>query len=873
MSEVKETLLKDYRVPDFLVDKTELQFDLQDDCTYVKSRLHLRRNPQSDNTSAPLFLHGEQLELVSLALDNKLLDESRYRLDEEGLVIEDVPDSFVLACENIIHPDKNTELEGLYLSNGMYCTQCEAEGFRKITYYPDRPDVMSEFETTIIADNDRFNTMLSNGNCISDETEGSKRIVRWHDPFKKPAYLFALVAGNLACLSDTFVTCSGREVLLEIYAEQKDLDKCDFAMQSLKKAMRWDEETYGREYDLDRFMVVAVDHFNMGAMENKGLNIFNTSCVLAHPSTTTDAGFQRVEAVVAHEYFHNWSGNRVTCRDWFQLSLKEGFTVFRDSQFSADMNSAAVKRIEDVSFLRSMQFVEDAGPMAHPVRPQSYMEIGNFYTLTIYEKGAEVVRMLAQLLGPQQFRKASDLYFERHDGEAVTCEDFVRCMEEVSGRDLGQFRRWYEQAGTPELHISDSWDAENKSYTLTVEQRTPPTPGQSEKLPVHIPLKMALYNRQGSVPLVLDGKDIGRETVLDITAAKQSFVFEQLEEPPLPSLLRDFSAPVKVFYDYSPQQLSQLIVLDNDGFCRWDAMQSLYLMVLQAMIDGGQGDAASILRETLEQLLAGDGESDPALLALMLDLPTENYLAEFYSPADPDAIARACKQLSLDIAGWLEPQMASLYQSLADDSRGLSAKAMAARRLRNKALACLMLLDNADYRGLCRQQFENADNMTDQLTALRALVHAEHAEAEAQQALAVFYQLWQDETLVVNMWLQVQASSPQADALAVVKSLLQHETYDAGNPNKVRSLVGAFCHQNFAGFHQSNASGYRFLADQVLQLDKRNPQIAARLLGPLTHWHKFESGRSEQMKQILADMQSQDLSKDVYEVVSKSLAN
>src|SRR5690554_2295458 len=603
MSTPSITRLADYRAPEFLIKKTYLSFDLNEAYTDVSSQLSIVSNPQSGKTS-DLFLHGEQLELLSLAINDQPLSSADYQISREVLTIYNVPEQFVLHCKTRIYPDKNTALEGLYRSGGMYCTQCEAEGFRKITCYLDRPDVMSEFETVIIADDNAFSVMLSNGNCLSDSVVDGKRIVHWHDPFKKPSYLFALVAGNLDCLEDSFITQSGRNVLLQIYTEAKDSDKCDFAMQSLKKAMRWDEEVYGREYDLDRFMIVAVDDFNMGAMENKGLNIFNTSCVLAHPKSTTDAAFQRVESVVAHEYFHNWSGNRVTCRDWFQLSLKEGLTVYRDEEFSAAMNSCAVKRIEDASFMRSVQFVEDAGPMAHPVRPESYLEISNFYTMTIYEKGAEVVRMLANILGPKDYRKGTDLYFSRFDGQAVTCDDFVACMEEVSAKDLRQFRLWYAQAGTPQLHISDSYDVARQQYRLNVRQSTPPTAGQAVKQALHIPLKLALYGKQGAQTLIIEGVNYGMETVIDISQAEQTLVFDNISEKPVPSLLRGFSAPVKVHYDYQLAQLQQLALLDSDGFCRWDAMQGLMRNVLNARIEGGDHTAAQVvLIATLKQLL------------------------------------------------------------------------------------------------------------------------------------------------------------------------------------------------------------------------------------------------------------------------------
>ena len=871
MSTPSITRLADYRAPEFLIEKTYLSFDLNEAYTDVSSKLSIVSNPQSGKTS-DLFLHGEQLELLSLAINDQPLSSADYQISREGLTIYNVPEQFVLHCKTRIYPDKNTALEGLYRSSGMYCTQCEAEGFRKITYYLDRPDVMSEFETVIIADDNAFSVMLSNGNCLSDSVVDGKRIVHWHDPFKKPSYLFALVAGNLDCLEDSFITQSGRNVLLQIYTEAKDSDKCDFAMQSLKKAMRWDEEVYGRENDLDRFMIVAVDDFNMGAMENKGLNIFNTSCVLAHPKSTTDAAFQRVESVVAHEYFHNWSGNRVTCRDWFQLSLKEGLTVYRDEEFSADMNSRAVKRIDGASFMRNVQFVEDAGPMAHPVRPDSYLEISNFYTMTIYEKGAEVVRMLANILGPENYRKGTDLYFERFDGQAVTCDDFVACMEETSGKDLHQFRLWYSQAGTPQLHISDSYDAERQQYHLHVRQHTPETPGQPLKQALHIPLKITLYGEQGAQDLIIEGKNYGEETVLDICREQQTIVFDNITEKPSPSLLREFSAPVKVDYDYQLQQLQQLILLDSDGFCRWDAVQNLMGRVLHEAIEGDSKEPTQdALIQSLKRLLQNFSAMDMGLLACLLDLPSEHYVASRYEKADPAAISQARTHLQHQLALALEPELLACYQALAGEVAGLSAEAMAARSLRNRALGYLMCIDKAIYRGLAEQQFLHAENMTDQFAALKAMVHAEHAHIEAQHALQAFYQQWQNDALVVNMWLQVQATKPWGDVLRDVRALLEHPAFDKRNPNKLRAVIAAFANQNFTQFHQLSGEAYQFLAEQIADIDQRNPQIAARLLTPLTHWHQFIAPYGQLMKAALDSLSQHELSKDVYEVLSKSL--
>ena len=874
MNDNKTIYLKDYTKPGFEIDKVFLSFELLDDTSTVTSRLLMKR--QGD--SKTLKLDGIDLTLKSVAIDGRVLTLDEYSVDAQSLTIFCVPDEFELSCITEIEPEKNTSLEGLYRSQGMYCTQCEAEGFRKITYYLDRPDVMAEFETTIIADEGAFATMLSNGNCTSDIIEHGKRIVTWHDPFKKPCYLFALVAGNLQVLEDRFTTMSNREVLLQIFVEAKDLDKCDHAMLSLKNAMRWDEETYGREYDLDIFMIVAVDDFNMGAMENKGLNIFNTSCVLAHPATTTDAGFQRVEAVVAHEYFHNWSGNRITCRDWFQLSLKEGFTVYRDAEFSADMNSAAVKRIEDVSLLRTVQFAEDAGPMAHPVRPESFIEISNFYTVTIYEKGAEVVRMLANILGTEYFRQATDLYFDRFDGQAVTCEDFVLCMEEASGLDLTQFRYWYSQAGTPELLVSDKYDADSQCYYLTIKQNTKSTPGQAEKKPFHIPVKLSLYGDAGAYALNLQGDDVdverndNTEMVLQLTEKEQTFIFNAIAEKPVPSLLRGFSAPVKLQYNYASDDLAQLMQVDSDGFSRWDAGQKLAVIILQKMIAGISADNDTALLIEGYRALLNDTGVDAAMLALMLSLPPEAYLAGLGVTVNPVLIHAQRKALQLHIATALEFELLAVYQRLSLDVTGMSGDAVAARSLRNTALMYLMLLNKKAHQQLCLMQFNQAANMTEESAALRFMVNSSDQES-AGSCLSAFYDKWKNESLVVNMWLQIQAASEHQHALERVKALMAHASFDHRNPNKLRALIGGFCMQNLAQFHAESGEGYVFLADQIIVLNKTNPQIAARLLTPLTRWRKLEPQLGVLMKQQLERILAEDCSKDVYEVVTKSLAD
>ncbi len=880
----KAIYLRDYQVPDFLIEKTDLVFELNESVTTVTSRLTLKRNPEADNQN-PLVLHGQELELVSVSIGDQVISDTAYKLTDESLTIS-IPDSCILTCVTRIKPQENTSLEGLYKSSGMYCTQCEAEGFRKITYYLDRPDVMSVFTTTIVAEQSNYPILLSNGNLVEEGTQSDGRHwAKWEDPFKKPAYLFALVAGKLEFIEDKFTTCSGRTVTLRIFVEAKDLDKCDYAMASLKHAMKWDEEVYGREYDLDIFMIVAVDDFNMGAMENKGLNIFNTSCVLANQRTTTDAGFQRVEGVVAHEYFHNWSGNRVTCRDWFQLSLKEGFTVFRDQAFSADMGSATVKRVEDVSLLRTLQFAEDAGPMAHPVQPPSFIEISNFYTLTVYEKGSEIVRMLHTLLGAEKFREGSDLYFSRHDGEAVTINDFVDAMETVSGRNLTQFKYWYTQAGTPTLVVTDDYDEEKQLYQLTIKQKLPTTPESKsrDKQALHMPVALGLVGEAGCLALhpkdyTLSEQADNTHWVLELTQKEQTFQFEKVLEKPVPSLLRGFSAPVKLVTDYSRDDYLRLMRWDSDGFCRWNASQQLAVSIIHELMQAYQKkkviDVDARLSLGLKSVIA-DPSLDKAMVALMLSLPSEAYLAEIASCIDVAAIHESREKLRYSIAELLKDDLWVLYQSLkTNDAYSPSAEAIAQRSLKNIALDYLMLLDDNDIHQACIKQYNEADNMTDMMAALRSLVHSNHASlnADKTKALESFYTQWQNETLVVNQWLSVQASVPQKDTIERVKVLMEHPSFSIKNPNKVRALISVFSN-NLVSFHQSHGIGYKFLADQIISLNTINPQIAARLLTPLTRWRKYPTQQQKFMKQALENILAvEDLSKDVYEVVSKSLS-
>lgn len=875
--------LKDYQAPDYLIDETHLTFELFEDHTLVHAQLVMRRNPARGAGLPALALDGQQLELLSVSLDDIELAAEDYQLSDSHLILHPTSEQFVVDTSVRIHPESNTALEGLYKSGGMFCTQCEAEGFRKITYYLDRPDVMSKFTTTVVAEQHSYPILLSNGNPIaSGPDEDGRHWATWEDPFMKPAYLFALVAGDLWCVEDTFTTMSERSVALRIYVEPENIDKCQHAMTSLKKSMRWDEETYGREYDLDIFMIVAVNDFNMGAMENKGLNIFNSSAVLARAETATDAAHQRVEAIVAHEYFHNWSGNRVTCRDWFQLSLKEGFTVFRDSEFSADMNSRTVKRIQDVAYLRTHQFAEDAGPMAHAVRPESFIEISNFYTLTVYEKGSEVVRMIHTLLGAEGFRKGSDLYFERHDGQAVTCDDFIKAMEDANGADLSQFKRWYSQAGTPRLTVSAHYDAQQHTYSLTFAQSCPATPDKVEKLPFVIPVELGLLDASGAeMALQLAGEvgASGTSRVLSVTEAEQTFTFVGVNEKPLPSLLRGFSAPVKLSFAYSRDQLMFLMQHDSDGFNRWDAGQQLSVQVLQELIGQHQRGEALVMDQRLVEALRtvlGNDQLDQAMVAEMLSLPGEAYLTEISDVADVEAIHTAREFARKQLADSLFDALWARYEANREVSKATpyvaEAEHFARRALQNIALSYLMLSGKPQVLAAALEQFEHSDNMTERLTALAVLVNSPY-EAEKAAALASFAEQFKDNPLVMDQWFSVQAGSPLPGGLQRVRELMEHPAFTIKNPNKVRALVGAFAGQNLINFHAADGSGYRFLADLVIELNGFNPQIASRQLAPLTRWRKYDSARQALMKAELERIRnSGELSSDVFEVVSKSLA-
>ena len=873
-----ETFLADYQVPNYLVDHVSLHFDLDRSDTKVRSVLSMRRNPEGQGGDC--ILDGEQMTLVSIKLDGKPLQGNEYQRTDKSLLISAVPEQFDLEIETLIHPDKNTALEGLYHSGSLLCTQCEAEGFRRITYYPDRPDVMSVFTVSIAADKAEWPIMLSNGNLEKQgQFEDGRHWVRWHDPHPKPAYLFALVAGDLHRQKDSFITQSGRQVTLEIYVDPENSHKCDHALMSLKQAMKWDEETYGREYDLDVFMIVAVNDFNMGAMENKGLNIFNSACVLASPETATDRDYYTIQSIVGHEYFHNWSGNRVTCRDWFQLSLKEGFTVLRDQQFSADMNSAAVQRIDDVNQLRTMQFAEDAGPMAHPVRPASFIEISNFYTVTIYEKGAEVVGMIKTIVGEQGFRKGTDLYFDRHDGQAVTTDDFVKAIEDANDIDLSQFKRWYSQAGTPQITVGTEYDVVRRQLTISIKQQCPATPDQERKAPFHIPVAICLLDKQGqAMPLQQLGQEQASERdtqVLSVTEAEQQFTFINVTTEPVLSLLRGFSAPVKVNLTRSNAELAFLMANDKDSFSRWDAGQQLLINTLLQLIElAKQGQALTLPIELTEQFtkVLADADNEPALVAKMLLLPSENYLAAQQSSADVDAIHAARKFVNKELALKLKQQFSALYSTLnTDEAYTFNADAMAKRSLKNICLDYLMVTGDPMQTQRCLKQMKQADNMTDTLAGLNSLV--EQPGPESEHALRAFYEQWQHDKQVVDKWLAVQAQSSLPDTLIKVKGLMKHPAFSIKNPNDVRALIGQFCRNNPVNFHAIDGSGYQFLAEQILVLDKLNPQIAARQLGAFNSWRQYDAHRQELMKNALDSIaQSSDLSADVYEIVTKYLA-
>jgi aminopeptidase N len=853
--------LAEYRPPAFFIDTTRLEFSLEPNTTRVKATLSIRRN---GDHAEPLVLNGERLKPVSVAVDGRVLADEERTIDPEFLTVPGVPDSFVLTTEVEIDPENNKALEGLYMSGGRFCTQCEAEGFRKITWFADRPDVLSRYTVRIEADR-KFHRLLSNGNLLdSGELEGGRHYAEWEDPFPKPSYLFALVAGELDELADSFTTMSGREVALRIYVDPGMAPRAVYAMDALKRSMKWDEEAFGREYDLDLFMIVAVRDFNFGAMENKGLNIFNSSLLLADEATATDLDYERIESVVAHEYFHNWTGDRITCRDWFQLCLKEGLTVFRDQSFSADMRGAAVQRIKDVRALRARQFPEDAGPLSHPVRPSSYLKIDNFYTATIYEKGAEVIRMLKTLLGAEAFRAGMDLYFERWDGHATTVEEFIKCFAEASGRDLTAFFGWYEQAGTPAVSVAQFWDEARGVLELTLRQSTAPTPGQPDKKPLPTPILLGLLDE--------DGRPMRETEVVVLDTAEKTVRLEGVTRAPVLSALRGFSAPVRLTVDQPAKDRYVLLAADPDLFNRWEAGQALARDLILARAAGHPDEVGEErFAEAMGRALA-DQAADPAFKALLLALPSEQDLALAMDPADPGALHEARDALRARMAIHLEDDLRRLHLGLQEVGEFSADAAAAGRRaLRNAALDLLSAQPSIATEELAIGHFEAAANMTDAMGGLMALVNL--GGSACDKALADFHAKWKDEPLVLDKWFAVQARDPSEKALKRVAALTSHPDFDSKNPNRLRALISTFASMNPARFHAEDGAGYRFLADQIMVIDGFNPMTAARMVEPLGGWRRYrpELGAlmREQLERIVAHP---NLSKNVFELVSKALA-
>lgn len=867
---VQAIYLKDYQPPNYFVETVQLHVELKDKDTAVRSLLKCKKNPKSSDNQ--LVLKGEEQKLVSIHLNEKPVDEKQLlKESDDTLILVDLPEEFSLEIVTLIQPQDNTALSGLYRSGDLFCTQCEAEGFRRITFYPDRPDVMAKFTTTIVADKKRYPVLLSNGNAIDKgDLEGGQHFVTWQDPFPKPSYLFALVAGDLACVKDSYQTKSGRKVALELYVEHGEESKCGFAIDSLKRSMAWDEKQYGLEYDLDIYMIVAVQDFNMGAMENKGLNIFNAKYVLASEKTATDLDFQNVEAVIGHEYFHNWTGNRVTCRDWFQLSLKEGLTVFREQQFSADCGSPTVKRIEDVRLVRSRQFPEDKGPMAHPVRPDSYIEINNFYTMTVYHKGSEVIRMLHTLLGEDGFRKGMDLYFDRHDGQAVTTDDFVQAMSDANDIDLVQFKRWYYQAGTPEIKVEEEYDPSRKLYHLTLTQKTAPTQDGSPKDPFFMPVKVSLLSAKGDTMALntQDAYQIGDDHVIVIlNQARQTYTFDKLDQKPFPSLFGHFSAPVVYHYPYTHKQLVTMMQHDPDLFNRWDASQRLLTDAILNRLSNHAGDLNPLVQAYIQCI--ENPELDPELLGEMLTLPSLESLGEKLKAVPILSLIQAREVIEKQLADHLEDSLTTLFElCLKKDDHSLTGPARQWRSLKNKVLYVLGQTQSAKALNLCVEQFKQAHNMTDTVGALAAMNHFDTALRD--ECFEQFYQSWQKDKLVLNKWFALQATQNVESILEKIKALLKHPAFDKGNPNMVYSLLGGFSIRN-PRFHQVSGAGYRLLAHQVLDLDHKNPQVAARIIEPLSFFNRYTDPNRGQMKQALLRMQQEKLSPDVYEIVSKSL--
>lgn len=857
---------KDYQPPMFSIQSVLLDVDLHQHQSIVVSELHVQRNGEHN---APLVLDGEDLNLLALELDGQVLGTDTYHIKPGELSIPEVPDQFTLRVTTELDPANNTALEGLYKSAGSYCTQCEAQGFRRITYYPDRPDVLSVFTTTVRADKAEFPYLLANGNQVASGDLGvGRHFVTWHDPHPKPSYLFALVAGDFDRLDDQFTTCEGRNVDLQLYVDKGNLPRASFAMQALKNSMKWDEERFGLAYDLDIYMIVAVDFFNMGAMENKGLNVFNAKYVLADARTATDQDFLNVESVIGHEYFHNWTGNRITCRDWFQLSLKEGLTVFRDQEFSGDMSMRPVHRINDIRIMRTHQFAEDASPMAHSIRPDKVIEMNNFYTVTVYNKGAEVIRMIHTLLGEDGFQQGMQLYVKRHDGQAVTCEDFIVAMEDASGVDLTQFRHWYAQAGTPRVEVEEAYDAERQQYTLTCRQSTPATAGQPHKQLFLIPMRVLFYKQSGE-PLSLSSDQL-HNNVLKISHAEQSFTFNNVSEQPIPALFAGFSAPVRLAYDYSESQRLTLLAHSEDPFIAWDSAQQLYLQTLKHAISSSTDVKLSdAFIDTLAFQLERQG-TDPALAALLLQLPSEEAVSGEFEQIDIDAISRACQQLKQQIGLKLKPVLWRCWEANKPQGQyAFTPDRIAKRMLANTCLSYLAAHSDSDIEAALVTHFA-ADNLTDELASLQAVVHNQHALAE--RFIAQFAERWQDESLVMDKWLAVQASAPVVGTLDTVKALTEHPAFNFANPNRVYALVATFSH-NLAQLHQADGTGYQWLGAVISNLNDSNPQVASRLLSAMLQWKRLDPQRQQYLKAELQRLrQLPNLATDLYEKIENSLA-
>ncbi len=877
-TDLQPIYLKDYQPPPFLVEGVELEFDLDPDRTVVTSRVAYRRNPAADRQAAGLALNGEKIVLRRLLLDGAELPRDAYDVTDDQLLLHAVPEAFTLTVETECVPRANTALEGLYLSGGRFCTQCEPEGFRRITYFLDRPDVLAPFKVRMTADGHTYPLLLSNGNRVSTQTlENGRCIAEWEDPFPKPCYLFALVAGDLAHIGESFTTSSGKSVAVNIYVEPGKERQSEYAMDCLLRAMKWDEDVYGLEYDLDEFNVVAVSDFNMGAMENKSLNIFNDKLLLADPDTATDDDYARIESVVAHEYFHNWTGNRITCRDWFQLSLKEGLTVFRDQQFSADARSAAVQRINDVSTLRMTQFPEDQGPLAHPVRPDSYAEINNFYTYTVYEKGAEVVRMIHTLIGSGAYRKGMDLYFTRHDGQAVTCEDFVAAMQDASGKDLSQFLLWYNQAGTPLLEAESALDEIRETLSVTLSQKLSPTPGQTEKQPMHIPVALGIVDSQyGSVKSKRrgDNGEFAETHIVSLMSERETIELETERgtlSRAVVSLNRGFSAPIDVRASLSPSDLAMIAKCDPDPYARWNAQQELALTVLLGELTRNDVvEARTLLVDGVRAAVARAYE-DPAQITVFLALPSARIINQRLEAIDPLAVHQTRHALRVNIAKELREDFLNVYETLSDRSP-FSPDAIAAgrRALRNAALHILTLAQ-LDEPGLAYQHFKQSDNMTDRWAALAALNDTD--TILRRKALNEFASRYSDNPLVLDKWLSLEALHSDPAALDRVRELLDHPNYDSRNPNRIRALLATFAFNNDVAFHRKDGEGYRFIADQVMKIDQFNPQSAARLAGAFQQWARYREGYKAGMRDALERMsENRQTSQDVREIVEKSLS-